>query len=237
MHYPRLIRRIRALLIDFVIILIVLVLSFLLAGVFEQASNLIRAAIAFIPVILYEPLLVSIKGGTIGHQIMGVEVVSVKSKLRLNFLVSLFRSILKFIFGFPSLYFVLTTKNHQALHDILSNSLVVIKADSSLPLHEKLDIRTENLDYVYPSKLRRVSVTVGYVAVAFIALILSFVLFMSESCIESNKCNNQEHTFNIVINLLFWLLFGYFLVAGWRSRLYGCRRIKASSAKNQAPYE
>ncbi|MES2672906.1 MAG: RDD family protein [Pseudomonadota bacterium] len=226
MHYPRLLRRIRALLIDSMILLVIVIVCFLLAGIFDAGSKLLRASIAFIPVIIYEPLFVSLRGATIGHQIMGIEIVSAKSMRKLNIVVSFIRSFFKFIFGLPSLYFVLTTKKHQALHDIFSGALVVIKSGTALPSSEKLDIRTESSEYIYPSKLRRVGITISYVLFAFIILTILFGLLMSADCVENGRCSSQEKSFSVLVNLFFLIFIGYLVVAGWRARLYGCRRKK-----------
>jgi len=72
--YPRLIRRIQAVLIDSAVLLAVFVCSVAFAGYLKLENEFFGAVIALLPVILVEPLLVSIKGGTIGHHLLGLRV-------------------------------------------------------------------------------------------------------------------------------------------------------------------
>ena len=161
--YPRLLRRVQAVLIDSILIPIAFMLTLLLVGQFEVESIYIKAAALFLPIFILEPVMVAISGGTIGHHMLGIQVQSSNSGKNLNILLALLRFVIKTFLGWLSLIFVLITKRHQAIHDLLSMSVVINKSDN-LPSAEALPERSNQEDgYKYPPRFLRLFMIVLYI--------------------------------------------------------------------------
>jgi len=124
--YPGLLDRAKALMVDSIVIL---GLFFLVANTFAQLESVSPAikAISFLVIFgLYDPLLVSFNKGTLGHKIMGLEIVSEGNRnqnIALGF--SFIRSIVKGVLGWISFLGIIGSSENRALHDTLSNSIVV----------------------------------------------------------------------------------------------------------------
>jgi uncharacterized RDD family membrane protein YckC len=225
--YPRLIRRVQAVLIDSAVLLVVFVFSVALAGYLKLKNDLFGAAIAFLPVILVEPLLVSIKGGTIGHLILGLRVRSTFDNKNLNIFIAILRTITKVTLGMVSLVCVLTTKKHQAIHDLITGSIVVINDPKSLPTDQVLAERVlDHEKYSYPGVIRRLLFIFLYFILFIIFMGIFFTYALSDSCIEHNGCNYIDSIVYVFISIFYWLgIFGI-PALGWMSKLYGCRKVQ-----------
>lgn len=230
--YPRLIRRIQALLIDSAVLLVVFICSVALAGVFKFDNELLGAVIAFLPVILVEPLLVSLKGGTIGHHILGLRVRNISNNKNLNIFSAIIRTVLKAILGTVSLVCVLTTKKHQAIHDLLTRSIVVINDTNGMPSYEVLPERElDHEHYYYPGVIRRLLFITLYFILFFISIGLFTVFGLSDSCVKLDRCSNLDSVVIVVMTLYYWAgIFGI-PALGWMSKLYGCRKIRKNTNK------
>ncbi len=148
--YSTLIRRVQGLLIDSVVVCVVLVVSLVVAGQLKLTNENHAVFIAFIPFVFLEPILVSVTGGTVGRHIIGLRVRKVFEDKNINIFVTVIRSILKILVGTVSLVFVLTTKRHQAIHDLLSRSIVVVKGPEGIPGDEALsEGRSDTENYKY----------------------------------------------------------------------------------------
>lgn len=223
--FPRLLRRIQAVLIDSIITPVVLISSIMLAGYLSLDSSFARGVLSFGPALSMEPLLVALTGGTIGHHIIGIKVRYANKDKNISIFHALFRFILKIFFGLPSLIFVLVTKRHQAIHDILSQAIVVHKSTDNLPTTELLKERIIEEDgYDYPSALRRVFVIFSYITLFLFIYGILIMLLMSDKCIEHDTCNNIDTMISKVSAILFWASVAFFIITGWKSKLYGCRR-------------
>jgi uncharacterized RDD family membrane protein YckC len=225
--YPRLTKRIQALLIDTFVLLAVFILSIVLTSYLDLDNELLNAAIAFLPVMLLEPLLVSIKGGTIGHYFLGLRVRRVSIDKKLNVIAAVFRTFIKAVLGTVSLVSILTTKKHQAIHDVLSSSLVVLSDTSNLPYY---DIQSERIldheNYNYPGVLRRLLFIFIYFILFFISIGLITSFLVSDSCIEHNSCSSWDSIIYAFMTIYTWVgIFGI-PALGWLSRLYGCKKSK-----------
>ncbi|WP_281649171.1 RDD family protein [Parendozoicomonas sp. Alg238-R29] len=226
MSYPRLIRRLKALWIDGLIIIPFIVLGFVLVSILKTKNDLINILIVLFPIFMYEPFMVSLRGATFGHSLYGLKIITTKGN-KLNIVLSTLRFLLKIVAGSFSLIFVLTTKKHQALHDLLSGSLVVNEPEFDLPSYEKKQERFSNIEkYKYPSKFRRIFVILSYMFAFFVLMGVWASIFISTACIESRVCSTWESTLQILQGFVFWGAIFYFIVVGWRARLPGCRRQK-----------
>lgn len=73
--YPSLVKRLQAMMIDFLILLSLFSLVSVIIGEFEQVATWVRAGIFLGIICLYEPLLVAFTGGTLGHKLLGIRII------------------------------------------------------------------------------------------------------------------------------------------------------------------
>lgn len=224
--YARLSPRIQALLIDSLIASFVFIVSILVVSAFGFENQNVAAAIAFIPAFSVEPIMLSLKGGSFGHLKVGIRVTSASTGKALNIVMAFVRSIIKLILGIPSLIFVLTTRKHQAIHDLLTNAVVVVHDAENKPSYESVSEREKDESYIYPSAIRRLAVVIVYLIVALIAVSIFPVVIFSEYCIEYKECTNIETVVYYSLIIGYWSSLFAVPYFGWASRLYGARKMK-----------
>ncbi len=230
--YPRLIRRVQACIIDSFIFVFVLVGLFLLVTTFAFEPVWVRITVVMVPVLFFEPVLVSCTGGTIGHHLLKLKVQDVSNSRNINIFFAFIRFILKTLLGTVSLMFVLTTRKHQAIHDFCANSIVAYKNPKQVSEYEALAERViEEEGYIYPSRFRRVSVIIFYNILLFILIAFLSGFLLSERCIENNKCSPVETAISIGISIIWIISAALILVGGWKSLLFGCKRKKIETPK------
>lgn len=222
--YPRLLRRIQALMIDGIIVP-VLVIGLLIAASSLGVQGIYAGILVGVTVFVFEPLLVTVTGGTLGHHLLGMGVRQRRTGENLNIFAASLRFILKVVLGLPSLVSVVTARQHQALHDLVVGSIVVVREPSTKPAHEVLTERTvEDPHFTYPSKARRflMMLLYGVVLMTLLGVILSLVL--SEYCLMYGQCTGGEQAITAVLQLLWLLGAGAAIYFCWHGRLLGCRR-------------
>lgn len=233
--YPRLIKRVRAVLIDSVITPVLLITSIVIAGSMAIESDLIRNLISFIPALSLEPILVAFTGGTIGHHLVGIKVRCVDEDKNISIFQAIIRFVLKVFLGLASLIMIFVTKRHQAIHDALSQSIVVHKSIEGLPASELIEERiVEEEGYLYPSVLRRVLVILGYGMLLYITLSVAVFGILSSECIQNGLCSKSENTMASVSSYIFLGILVGVVVVGWKSKLYGCRKKKESTPEQKS---
>jgi len=180
-------------------------------------------------VVLVDPVMVSKCGASPGHHLMGIVIQDAKTGKNIGLLRALLRSVLRGVFGWLSLAFVLATKKHQALHDLICRTTVLLRYPENLPSHEKFSERnTQAEGYLYPSKTRRLLVILAYmVAILFLIGVASTAAF-SEDCLVYEDCSVVDGIVYVVLNMAFMFGFGAAIVFGWRARLFGCRKKETS---------
>jgi hypothetical protein len=175
--------------------------------------------------VLWEPLFVSITGGTIGHHLIGLRVVSSTTGKNLNIFASFLRFIVKFFLGSVSVIFIFITRYHQAMHDGLARSLVVIKHPENKPEYELLSARVIELaNYQYPPIWRRSVMILFYNAVLIFLIGTITGLLLPAKCLLYSNCTLGQD-----LALAFWQVLWVIgmvaiIVLCWRGRLFGCRR-------------
>ena len=231
--YARFLPRLRALYIDSIIIMVV-AFGILFVAVTLRSDNIARVLGFSIVVawLLYEPLLVSFAGGTIGHLRTNLRVVDDRTHGNINLLKSFARTIIKGTLGWVSFITMLTTRRSQAMHDLLTRSTVQVRdlalAGPKLYIHERQDLPQT----VMPSRARRTLVISAYLFGTFVlcALLLAFLMtngLISDRCIDADQCTLRE---DIAMGApLVGSLVICVVVAGlgWRGRLLGCRARRA----------
>lgn len=204
-------------------------------GYLDVDNIYIKAAGLILPLFMFEPVLVSVTGGTIGHHIIGLRVQSCNSGNNLNIVLATIRFIIKALTGSLSFIFVLTTKRHQAIHDLISRSVVVNASSADLPETEALTERViQEEGYTYPSRILRITVITVYILVSFVALSLLAYTVTSQACLESDRCSTIDNIMVFILNIFWLFTLGLTIVFGWRARLFGCRR-KPKERKRDEP--
>jgi uncharacterized RDD family membrane protein YckC len=220
--------RVRAMVIDAFIIISAMVVGMLVLDAVEtELAGRLYAIMMFALVFLYDPLLVSATGGTLGHRMMNIRVSDRDAERRIGLGRALLRTALKMFLGFLSFFFMAITRRHQALHDLATRSVIIINDVS----------RAESDDYVLEgtpvatgvSAARRVSMILLYSA-AWVAITgIAGGLFVSDDCAFTDRCTRMDERIFEVLGLAWLLGTGTLMVLGWKGRLPGARRRAADS--------
>jgi uncharacterized RDD family membrane protein YckC len=127
--YARLGVRFRAYLIDYFLMLGLFLLTAMVGGWLQSVPGagavLFTGWVAF--ALLYEPVMVSRTGGTIGHHLKNLRVVSARTGGHPGFLAALVRSLAKWVLGGISALLIMASGRAQAIHDAIANVTVQFK--------------------------------------------------------------------------------------------------------------
>ncbi len=125
-NYPGVSVRVKAVVTDS-IMLVVFMLG--VSYLFEVLGNVPDWArvMAFVFIfILYDPLLTSTLGGTIGHMLFGIRVKREKNQQKnILFPLAVIRFVVKALLGWISLLTVSGNKKGKAIHDLIIGSVVI----------------------------------------------------------------------------------------------------------------
>jgi len=169
--------RVKASIIDSTILLALIILIPLSVNQFVSHAGF-RALLMYSPLLFLEPLLVSYTGSTIGQRIVGITVVNQADKTRCSLPMSFVRYFVKIVLGWFSLVLMFFTRKHQAIHDHLAKTIVIL---SPLRISKKPSFaaagereQEEEAGFAYPSVLRRFMFFLLWAFVADILLALAF---------------------------------------------------------------
>lgn len=124
--YPVLLDRMKANLIDGIIIMAIIYNFAYIFSLFENVPDYARIIAFVFTFILYDPLLTSIFGGSIGHIMLGIRVKRETNESRnLLFPLAVIRFIVKIFLGWISMDTSTSNEKGKALHDYLVGSVVV----------------------------------------------------------------------------------------------------------------
>ena len=223
--YPRLIKRVRAVLIDSVFVPVAMFSTLIIGDALGVTQTFGKAMLLVIPVFIFEPALVAFTGGTVGHHLMKIRITRLDGKSNINIFAATVRFLVKLFLGWLSFIFVLTTKKHQAVHDLLAGSLVVHKNISGLPSYDVLaERKSDTENYVYPPAWRRIVVVITYcIFLLIVTSVLTGVLSSAE-CMGLDICSTSDKFLEIILSVIWLVGTGWVVVRGWSGRLYGCRR-------------
>lgn len=130
MNYPSLLKRVQALVIDFIILLVVFSVTSLLIGFFGDPPVAVRVIVFVFMFYLYEPLLISLTGGTIGHRLIKLRVCDYDNQQKnINIFKASFRFIIKGALGWISFIIVSFNTEKRSIHDFAGNSIVLYKGN------------------------------------------------------------------------------------------------------------
>lgn len=213
--------RIRAALIDGLIVLLIFVaLPCVFSDVFDGPNNA-RVFILWSPILLLEPLLVAYWGRTIGQFIHGIEVTSVGTSGKLSLVDSFIRYYSKVFLGVFSMLYILFSAQKQAIHDKIAQTVVVVSGSGET----EDSISDLDSDYIYPSAFRRFTIFIGWYLFSMFSsalLLLVLVTIVTGSFDSWPKWADQLSSLIEII-----LLVGLAMLAG-EGYLPGARRRRKS---------
>src|ERR1700722_12328778 len=197
-RYARFSRRLRAMLFDWILALIVIYGALLLATSASN-DNLSRGLgiLVVVALLLYEPILVSRMGSTLGHYFTNLRVVDDRDGGNIGFARACARSIIKTVLGLYSFVILAATRRNQALHDLLTRSTVQIRDPAKASAGQYIAARTEFAEAGMPPLSRRIAVTCLYlllIGIVYVAIIGNVVArgAISDACIDGNFCSGGE---------------------------------------------
>lgn len=219
--YGRFSRRLQAVLIDSILFLVTMAVVLLIAVATESNSVGRILGFTFVAILLlYEPVLVPLTGGTIGHYLCNLRVVDDRTNGNIGFLKAVARTLVKSVLGLYSFVTMGTTLRHQALHDVLTRSTVQIRNIATAKEFHYIPQRTIS---VVPSRTRRASVIISYQLVLYLLTSIAGALLLSRACITRQACSGADYLWLLVVTTTWMGLSAACIIYGWRGRLYGCR--------------
>lgn len=223
--YPRLIKRVRAVLVDSVLIPVA-AFGTLILGEASGISNPAGKVLLLLgPIFVLEPVLVAFTGGTVGHHLQGIKITTIDGTRNINIIAATLRFIVKIVLGWLSFIVVLISAKHQAVHDLVARSVVIHKDASRLPSFEILPERTlDSTSYVYPPAWRRMIVIIGYYIAATVLLSVATALVTSSACLDGRQCTATDNLFELLLSVCWLIGLGWVAVRGWNGKLPGSRR-------------
>lgn len=121
--YARIWPRMKAILIDGFVLAMIFV-SAALVGANVTGSGAAAFLVWFAFWVLYDPLMVSRTGGTIGHHLQNLKVVSDRTGRNPSFLTAFIRNLTKGVLGVISLLAMAGSSRKKALHDFIAGTTV-----------------------------------------------------------------------------------------------------------------
>jgi len=175
--YARFSRRFRGIVLDWMILMAILFGALMLASTVRN-DNFARVlgTMVIAALLLYEPVLVSFTGSTLGHYFTNLRVVDERTGGNVSFLKACARAAIKGVLGLYSFVILMATRRNQAVHDILTKSTVQIRDPAKALPGQYVNERDGAADTSLPSWWRRVATICVYLAlvhVAYIAVAMS----------------------------------------------------------------
>ena len=118
--------RVKAAIIDSIIIIGSMLLFSEILSNFDSVPNYVRIILFVFIFFVYEPLFITLYGGTIGHSKAGITVRKEKNpEKKINFISAIVRFSFKLFLGWLSFLTIGFNKEHKAIHDYIVNSIVI----------------------------------------------------------------------------------------------------------------
>jgi uncharacterized RDD family membrane protein YckC len=235
-RYARFSRRLRGIMLDWIITLIVIFGAVLVAAT-VGSDNVSRALgiLVVMALLLYEPVLVSFTGGTLGHYFSNLRVVDERSGGNVSFLKACARIVIKGVLGWYSFIVMTATRRNQAVHDLLTRSTVQIRDPAKASPYQYITERSEFSHASMPSRWRRLAVICSYLLLIFVIYlgVLAGIIAMgglSPRCVDNNYCSPGERLASIAVSLMPLAASALCIALGWRGKLFGARKTDPGAA-------
>tara|TARA_R110002051_G_scaffold318251_1_gene400405 strand:+ start:864 stop:1265 length:402 start_codon:yes stop_codon:yes gene_type:complete len=120
--------RVKAAFIDSVILVAMMYGFSELFDLFENVPQSYRFTAFILVFLLYDPLLTSIYGGTIGHSYSNILVKNENEPSKnISFPIAVLRFVVKLFLGWLSLLTVTSNEKRKAIHDFVAKSIVIME--------------------------------------------------------------------------------------------------------------
>lgn len=229
--YARFSRRLRGMFIDWTLTLIVIFGALMISAALrnDDISRVLGVVVVTV-LVLYEPVLVSWTGGTIGHRLTNLRVVDERHGGNVGLLKAAARVAIKGLLGWYSFIVMAATRRNQALHDLLTRSTVQIRDPARASPGQFVAERVELAHPGMPSRARRAAVVFAYLLLTLaVYLGIEAVIVQSGTvsmrCVQTDICSPGELAITIALGGGFLLTCVVCVVLGWKARLIGARRI------------
>jgi hypothetical protein len=196
-----------------------------------------NALAMYFPPLLLEPILISFLGYTLGQYLFGITVIRIDSGGKCPFHASLLRYIAKTVLGSFSMVYMLFSKRHQAIHDHLAKTLVVlspkrIQQNLEFASYGETELTFEvDLVYVYPSAVRRFALFCVWVVIALfvLSILAQFAAQLLIPCytVDTEKMPKQ---IEVLLDFSFPVIFIGLAVLASKGRLPGAKRKSKNTA-------
>lgn len=230
--YATLPMRIKAIAIDSLIVSLLLMALLQVLGLYFPKHSVLTAFAIFGMLLLFEPILISSFGCTIGQYLMGIRVILKKDETLCPFHLSIIRYIVKIILGSLSLFYMLFSSNRQGIHDYCAKTIVVLSKRKLIkhPEVAKEQIEETQFDqqYKYPSAVRRfVFFVIWYIIASFSASIILGILYSIIIAIGTiiglfpDEIPENNLLFGILV-MIIWIteIFLFAAIAYWAAKGY-----------------
>lgn len=230
--YARFSRRLRAVLLDVIVLVTFFYFGALIAHSVADTDGTRRLVWGgvILCIILYEPLLVAMTGGTLGHRLTNLRVVDNKTNGNVGFPKAFVRAIIKDLLGWFSFVTMTVARRHQALHDIFTKTTVQVRDPSKARTSHFLAERPDDDSPGLPSRLRRILVIVAYVVLAYLLVSIASIPLLSTACVDYDRCSGSDAVASFVLGGVWLALSVLFTTLGWKARLFGCRKSNSIAA-------
>ena len=220
--YARLGPRIQAVLRDLMVYCGILALLVLIGSVLPPGPLMRGVAVVLAGAfVFYEPVLVTWRGGTLGHRSLGLRVVRAGDGQAVSFPRALLRFLMQTVFGILGFALIEATRKRQALHDLAAGTVVVPRtADPGL---SETFASERSIPPGTLSAPRRLLVILSYVILLFVVLAVGSASLYSTPCLMDNLCNGTDRILENVLGFGFVILTAVIIVLGWTGRLPGAR--------------
>jgi uncharacterized RDD family membrane protein YckC len=195
-RYARLSRRLQAAVVDAAVYLTMPAAAALVALVAADGRPHRTLTWALgVAAFLYEPLLVSWRGATIGHRSKGIRVLALATGRPPGFPRALGRFAAKVTTGLLTAPLVSLTPRHQALHDVLAGTVVEVREGphgsvrrDAYPPGERAGRRPLTAQRM----ARRVTLTAAWSLLLALSVAVVVDLAASEACTQARVCSGGE---------------------------------------------
>jgi hypothetical protein len=227
--YARFSRRLRGIVVDWIIAMTTIFGAvFVASAIANDNFSRVLGLVVITSLLLYEPVLVSLTGGTLGHYSTNLRVVDDRSGGNVSFLKACARVVIKAVLGWYSFVILAATRRNQAVHDLLTRSTVQIRDPARARPGQYITERAELAASGMPSRTRR-AVVIG------VYLLLLFVVFTavagaitaagwpSRSCFEHDDCSTAERALNFITGVALLVTMAVVVALGRKGKLFGAR--------------
>lgn len=124
--YTKLFTRVKAAIIDSIVLIVLMYLASWVFNAIGTVPNYARITVFIFIFLMYEPILISMFGATVGHFFNDIEVKRENNESKnVNFLRAILRFIFKFFLGWVSLLTIRNSEKGKAIHDFIGGSVVL----------------------------------------------------------------------------------------------------------------